>query len=362
MSNKPIPAPPVISQVAIETDLHAAAQLDTVRRVQDSALEVGRLTGRIESVLFLRTVGDRVIAETFVQLREGKKYKDLSVDDGNGNLRPCGDLREACSHLFGKSYNLCAELAQNLDLLGSDLYDKAQKIGLHRNDYRALRALPADEQQLVQHTIDSASDRDSVADLIGELSERHAKKLAEKDAELDAARRGRQQRDQVINQLQAQADQLHRELAVRSGQRIAAIGDEEDAGELPQLPEEAQIEALGAYARGVEAAIHTTLRKHLVELVELSGDEPPPSHVRLAQQQAITRIIQAARVLAADFGIDLPLSTQTPQELAWLANMDELEAMSDADVPRAVNEDEVAQGWTLLGDDGEALAGGDDVE
>lgn len=361
MTHFDIASSPAIDHAAVAADLQTAAQLDTVRRVQDSALEVGRLTGRIESMLFLRSVGDRVIAETFVQLREGKKYKHLSVDDGNGNLRPVEDLREACSHLFGKSYSLCAELAQNLDLLGSDLYDKAQQIGLQTKDYRALRALPADEQKLVQHTIDSATDRESVADLIGELSERHAKKLAQKDQELDAARRTREQRDQVINQLQAQNDTLNRELAARTAERIAALDDEE--GELPELAEESQIEALGAYARGVEAAIHTTLRKHLVELVELSGDEPPPSHVRLAQQQAITRIIQAARVLASDFGIDLPLSTQTPQELAWLANMDELESMSDADVPRAVNADEVDRGWSLLGDDGEPLAeGGDDAQ
>lgn len=373
MARKALPTPtasaPAINHATVKADAQSAEQMGVLRRTQDSALEVGRLTGRIESMLFLRTCADRVIAETFIQLRESKKYKDLLIDDKNGNRRPCADLEEACQYLLGKSNRACRELAQNYEMLGADLYDKALQIGMQRNDYRAIRALPADEQMLVQHTIESAADRDTVADLIGELAERHAKKVAEKDQEIEAARRTREQRDTTINHQQATIDQLNRELAARTAERIAAIGTEDDDGELPELPEEGQIEALGAYARGVEAAIHTTLRGHMQTLGALSGDAPAPSHVRLAQQQAITRIIQAARVLAADFGIDLPLSTQTPQELAWLANMEELHAMDPGAVPQAVNASEVAdaaleaamqaEGWTLLGADEELQGGGD---
>ena len=351
---------PQVDAALVEADLQAAEQVASLQRMQGSALEVGRLAGRIESMLFLRTCADRVIAETFIQLREGKKYKDLVLDDGNGNLRPCADLPEVCERLLGKSYRACAELAQNYEALGSDLYDKAEQIGLQRNDYRAIRALPADEQTLVQHTIESAMDRDTVADLIAELTERHARKLAEKDQEIEAARRAREQRDTTINHQQATIDQLNRELVARNAERIAALGEVDEGGEmeLPELPEEAQIEALGAYARGVEAAIDTELRRLMHELAALSGEAPPPNRVQLAQQQAITRIIQAARVLAADFGIDLPLSTQTPQELAWLANMEELEAMSGDQVPQAINADEVAcadaAGWDVLDAEGRA--------
>lgn len=160
-----------------------------LERVQDAGLSVGRIAGRIESMLFLRTCADRVIAESFAELREGKKYKDLHFRDDTGNVRAYADLQEACAHLFGKSYRVCAELAQNYELLGSDLYDRAEQIGLHQKDYRALRALPADDQKLVTFALEGASDRDSVADLIGKLSERHAKKVAElekQNAELKA--------------------------------------------------------------------------------------------------------------------------------------------------------------------------------
>lgn len=212
--------PAVIEPAAdvVRQDIQALDQVAVLRRTQDSALEVGRLAGRIESMLFLRSVADRVVAETFIQIREGKKYKDLLADDGNGNLRPVADLPEACDRLFGKSYRTCAELAQNYELLGSDLYDKAQQIGLQTKDYRAIRALPADDQALVQQTIETAADREDVADLISEIVERNARKLAEKDKKIADLEATLKAREKVLSEKSTKLNEVSTDLEkLRSG-------------------------------------------------------------------------------------------------------------------------------------------------
>lgn len=186
MGRKPTPITPPAdvpepNHAVIEADREAMTEVGVHERLQSSSLEVGKLVGRLESTLFLRHVADKMIAETFIQLRDGKKYKDLEISDASGNLRTLQTLEDACDALIGKSYRTCAEIAQNFELLGDRIFDSAERLGLRAKDYRALRALPSDDQALIKTTIAEATDRDSVTDLIGELTERHAKKLAEKD-------------------------------------------------------------------------------------------------------------------------------------------------------------------------------------
>ena len=186
MPRKPLPITPPAdvpepNHTVIEADSTAMTEVGLHERLQDSSLEVGKIVGRIESALFLTSVSEKVIAESFIQLRDGKKYKDLLIPNADGNLTNVSDLEEACELLFGKTYRTCLRIAQKYESLGPELFESAERLGLRRKDYQALQALPSDDQALIKTTIAEATDRDSVTDLIGELTERHAKKLAEKD-------------------------------------------------------------------------------------------------------------------------------------------------------------------------------------
>ncbi len=186
MGRKPTPiaAPetlPALDAAVIAEECQALTEVAARDQLQSSSLEVGKIVGRIESALFQTTVSEKIIAESFIQLREGKKYKDLEFLDAQGNRTRVSDLEEACELLFGKSYKTCSRIAQKYESLGPELFESAERLGLRRKDYQALQALPSDDQALIKTTIAEATDRDSVTDLIGELTERHAKKLAEKD-------------------------------------------------------------------------------------------------------------------------------------------------------------------------------------
>ena len=186
MSRKPLPITPPAdvpepNHALIEADKAAMTEVGARERLQASSLEVGKIIGRIETALFQTSVSEKIIAESFIQLREGKKYKDLEFLDANGNRTNLSDLEEACERLFGKSYKTCSRIAQKYELIGPELFETAERLGLRGRDYKVLQALPADDQALVKSAIADTNDRDTVTDLIGELTERHAKKLAEKD-------------------------------------------------------------------------------------------------------------------------------------------------------------------------------------
>ncbi|MHC1700311.1 MAG: hypothetical protein AB9900_04925 [Humidesulfovibrio sp.] len=167
--------------------------------------------GRIEGMDFLRRVGDIAIAQTFVEVRESKKYKGLPYKDAGGNLRHVEDFDEFCREFFGKSYTRCYELSKNLHLLGPDLYESAERIGFKSRDYAALKALPESEQDIVKTAL-AAESKDQVLDILQDLAARHQSEraAAKKDAEdlkadLDA-------RDKLLTEKTEKNDRLSLEL------------------------------------------------------------------------------------------------------------------------------------------------------
>lgn len=213
---------PEVDQAAVSTALTALDAANRLQLVQNSALEVGEISGQVKTALFMRSVADRVIAQAFIQLKEGRKYKDLAIRDAAGDVRPIADLQEACELLFEKSYRTCAELAQNLELLGADLYDKAEQLKLTTKDYRAIRALPEDDQALIETTLGDAASREAVADLIETLTERHAKKLAEAQKKVSDAQEDAAAKDRIIANKSEREDQLLKKLAAYEGNQVPA--------------------------------------------------------------------------------------------------------------------------------------------
>lgn len=217
MPRKPLPITPPAdvpepNHAVIEADSNAMTEVGLRDRLQGSSLEVGKIVGRIESALFLTSVTEKVIAESFIQLRDGKKYKDLMIPGTDGEMRHVSDLEEACELLFGKTYRTCLRIAQKYESLGPELFESAERLGLRRKDYQALQALPSDDQALIKTTIAEATDRDSVTDLIGELTERHAKKLAEKDKAIAELSKQVEVKERRVKALGEERDTLNEKL------------------------------------------------------------------------------------------------------------------------------------------------------
>lgn len=138
--------------------------------------------GRIKTAEFYRTVSDSLIAQTFAEVRRTKAYKDMPYLNADGNPEYVRDLEHFCQVFLGKGYDRCVQLADALHTLGPDLYDRAQAIGFKSKDYRALKALPADDQEAVRAALEEG-DKDQALTVLSQLVARHqhARSIAERD-------------------------------------------------------------------------------------------------------------------------------------------------------------------------------------
>lgn len=205
------PAPEITPARAAElVDMqNAGAVADAA--VMDVA-DLYKALGRIEATEFYRKISDVVAAQTFAEIRVGKKYKGLPYRDKDGITRRVGDFEEFCRVFLGKSYNRCLELSQNLHTLGPDLYASAEAIGFKSRDYAALKALPESEQDIVKQAL-AAESKEQVLDILQDLaarnqSERAAakKKTEDLQADLDA-------RDKLLADKGERLDRVSLELA-----------------------------------------------------------------------------------------------------------------------------------------------------
>lgn len=168
---------------------------------------VAEALGRVKAAEFFRRVGDIVIAQTFSDLRNSKKYKDYPIRDDDGNIRRVEDFKEFCQVAFGKSYTRCFELAQNLHTLGSDLYEAAERVGFKARDYAALKALPAAEQEVVKQALASES-KEQVLDILQDMAARHASERAAAKKETDDLKADKDALDKLLQDKTAKADDL----------------------------------------------------------------------------------------------------------------------------------------------------------
>lgn len=268
-----------------------ASIVTALEQKQVHALDVGAMMGQIRTGVFLRHCAERIIVENFISLREGKKYKDLLIPGADGNLRRCADLDDLCETVFGRSYRMVAELAQNYEALGSDLFEQAERIGLRRNDYRALRALPADEQKLVQLTLAEAGDRESVADLIHELADRHAQERAALRKDLDDAQADLKAKDKVLADKSEQLDAARAKI-----ERRAVMPEAEREKDFEQSLNDTTLEVIGAMQK---------LRGPLAAVSEEFADVP--EGLLAACGGALSRVLAELEIIARTYGLALAL-------------------------------------------------------
>lgn len=255
---------------------------------REAAFTAARCLGRIEALEFSATVAARAQVEVFIELKQSKAYRAIQYRDAEGNRRHVADLEEFCERFLGKSGKRIREMAQQYHLLGGDLYEAAERIGFRNQDYRALKALPAEDQELIKQAMSADTDRDQVIDLLQEMAARHASEKAALQAEAKEATETAEARDTLIQNKQARLDQLEEENH-KLKRRVETTTPEE---EVLEIRKEADRIAFVA-----EHEVSANLRKAFDALTERGGQH---SEFMLG---LITQIELACDVLRGDFGL-----------------------------------------------------------
>jgi hypothetical protein len=175
------------------------------------AAEVLKKTGRIEALQFVATVADRVIAETYSQIKESKAYKGIPYRDAEGNVATVATIQEFCEAFMPKSYRRCEQLSDNLHLLGPELYEQADAIGFRQRDYGALKALPADDQAIVKQAIEGGK-LETAIDLMQEMVLKHAKEKETLTAENTELKADHEALGKVVEDKNKKLDQLDKQI------------------------------------------------------------------------------------------------------------------------------------------------------
>ena len=178
----------------------AAAELTVADQAVLQSSELYMAIGRIQMAHFVETVSSRVMAETYLQAKDAiGKIGSLPVKRADGTHDIVSSIEDFCEAVLGKTQRRCQQLAANLKLLGPELFETSERIGLRQRDYAAIKALPDDSQAAVKAALE-AGDREAVTDLLQEFAVR-----------ADAARREADEARQTADARQRLLDDKNRE-------------------------------------------------------------------------------------------------------------------------------------------------------
>lgn len=165
-----------------------AGEEETKAIEEEMAFKAMRMLGQMEALEFIGNISDLSKVQIFINLKKNNAYRALTYKDAEGNRKRISDLEEFCDHYMGKSSRRMRQLASNYHLLGAELYESAERIGFRQQDYQAMKALPADDQEVIKQAMQPEVDRDQILDLMQELAVRHASEKAAHEAEAKEAR------------------------------------------------------------------------------------------------------------------------------------------------------------------------------
>lgn len=260
------------------------------------SVDLLKMLGRIEMAAFVETVSTKVLAETYLKIKESKAYKGFPYKNSSGEIGNISTLDEFCDVYMPHTRRRCEQLASNYHLLGPELYEQSERLGLRQRDYNAIKALPADEQAIVKQAIEAES-RDRVVEILEEIVARNASEKASLKKRADELKASLDASGERNSRLNKRVGDMEEEIANLKGARNAD----------PELAERKLIDDLHHTTLAIVASVGAGLRAHLVRLMNYCDENPKAGreHIRLVLAQALGQVITATRDLAADLDLDV---------------------------------------------------------
>jgi len=276
---------------------------DVVNALQADLEDAFTALGRIETANFMATVADKVIAETALKLKKDKKYKSIKIKDSTGNWRNIATFEEFCEYKLNSSRRRVDELIANYKLLGSDLYEQAERLGFRQRDYNALKALPEDDQKLIAQAIEEQS-LDNALDLMQQLAAKHQREKEALDKKINDLVENAKATDSVIKKKDDKLNELDREIEKMRSKAVEPV---------PDMPGEAELIKLQDVTRTITVKIQSHMRQAIIGVVKATQNSNglTPKHIDLAIAQAMGLIITASYQVADDYMIQPVLDTET---------------------------------------------------
>lgn len=241
-----------------EKDIQNTTALLAKQMTQEKA-HAYELLGMIRAFDFtkkLTTVGTlKILAE----IKESKKYKELDMQDADGNTRRVGSWSDFCN-VLGYSVNKIDEDLQNLSVFGEDFLESSKRLGLGYREMRKLRKLPDDARaEIIEADYSETADKEELLERIEDLTAKFAKEKGELEGKLKQSRDNYEAQAKVLANKNEQINKLDLKLAEKE-QWFKNL--------TPEQKGEALREEAGKLGYKIEAQVRTTLRSAFITLSE----------------------------------------------------------------------------------------------
>lgn len=193
-----------------ELNQNQLAQIE--QSVSIEQIQLSEKLGAIKATNFIKKLVTVTEIKLIAEIKETKQYKGLKVIDDFGKVVTVTTWEHFCKHI-GMSCEKVDEDIRNLGMFGEDFLETSQRIGLGYRDLRKLRKLDdADREVIINGESVKAEDRESLIDLIEEMSAKHAKDKAILNKKVSDLTADNEAKDQIIKSKDAKATKLDVEL------------------------------------------------------------------------------------------------------------------------------------------------------
>lgn len=193
-----------------ELNQHQLAQIE--QSVSIEQIQLSEKLGAIKATNFIKKLVTVTEIKLIAEIKETKQYKGLKVIDDFGKVVTVTTWEYFCKHI-GMSCEKVDEDIRNLGMFGEDFLETSQRIGLGYRDLRKLRKLDdADREVIINGESVKAEDRESLIDLIEEMSAKHAKDKAALNKKVSDLSADNEAKDQIIKSKDAKTSKLDLEL------------------------------------------------------------------------------------------------------------------------------------------------------
>lgn len=188
-------------------------------------MELREQSATIRTAGFFATVADRITVDTYRKVKESEAYVGMPYKAADGTLRSVATLDEYCRVFIGKSYRRCEELLSNRRVAG-ELYEQAEELGFRQRDYNALKALPAEDREVINRALGAGADRETVIEQLVTLTERQIAQKAKLAEELADAHGTIEAKDRRYGEREREVESLNTQLRKARNEAKRATPDE----------------------------------------------------------------------------------------------------------------------------------------
>lgn len=196
----------------MELDQNQLAQIE--QSVSVEQIQLSEKLGMLKATSFIKKLLTVSEIKFLAEIKDSKQYKGLKVISNDGKLLTVSTWAEFCDSL-GKSHQHVDEEIRNLGLFGEDFLETSQRMSLGYRDLRKLRKLDGAERDvIINGEAVKAEDRESLIDLIEEMSAKHAKDKEALNKKVTDLTADVQAKDQVLKTKNEKMDKMDHELTI----------------------------------------------------------------------------------------------------------------------------------------------------